>query len=64
MVGLLLAAAIVGIVMILLGKSAVKSLTRFSDSLKRLFTKAPRIQEVHTIYEEDGVKKERVEVMK
>lgn len=64
MVGLLLAAAITGIIMIVLGKSAFKSLTRFNDSLKRLFTKTPKVHEVHTVYEENGIKKERIEVMK
>lgn len=64
MVGLLLAAVIVALIMLCCGRSIVNSLTRFSDSLKRLFTKTTKVKEIHTYYEEGGIKKEKVEVMK
>jgi len=64
MVGLLLAGSIVIAFWIILGKSCMKVLTRFINALKGLFTKVPVVKEIHTIYEEDGVKKEKVEVMK
>lgn len=64
MVGLLLAAVIVAIIMLCCGKSIINSLSRLFDSIKRLFTKNTRVKEVHTFYEEGGIKKEKVEVMK
>lgn len=64
MVGLLLAGSIVIMFWVFLGKSCVKVLTRFINALKGLFTKVPVVKEIHTVYEEDGVRKEKIEVMK
>ena len=45
-------------------KSIINSLARLFDSFKRLFTRSTKVSEVHTFYEENGIKKEKVEVMK
>ena len=64
MVGLLLAGSIVIAFWVMLGKSVIKWATRFITALKGLFTKVPVVKEIHTVYEEDGVRKEKIEVMK
>lgn len=64
MVGLLLAAVIVAIIMLCCGRSIVNSFTRLINAIKRLFTPSVKVKEVHTYYEEGGIKKEKVEVMK
>jgi len=65
MVGLLISAVIVTLIMMFFGRSIIDSLRRLVEAFKKLFTKSTKtkVKEVHTIYEEDGVKKERIEVM-